>query len=118
MCLTGQKAPFTRGQSGPQRRAPNRRRVNTVSAEPIQDEDDSSSDEEYVYTLGHKPGMMRVPETNVEIDGVTMKMMIDTGASTDIIDETAFEKIKRTCATQLEKDTCHVVYLPTVHKLP
>ena len=51
---------------------------------------------------------MRVPETNVEIDGVKMKMMIDTGASTDIIDEIAFEKIKQTRATQLEEDTCRI----------
>ena len=31
---------------------------------------------------------MQVPEiTNVEINGIKMKMLIDTGASTDIIDE-------------------------------
>ena len=51
---------------------------------------------------------MQVPETNVEIDEVAMKMMIDIGASTDIIDETAFEKIKQTCATQLKEDTCRI----------
>ena len=50
--------------------------MNTVSAAPTQDKDGSSSDDEYVYTLGHETGKVRVSETNVE---VTMKIMIDTG---------------------------------------
>ena len=108
MCLTGQKSPSTRGQSGSQQRVPNRRHVNTVLASPTRDEDDSSSDDEYVYTLGHEPGTVRVPETNVEINGVKMKMMIDTGASTDIIDEAAFRKIDQTRPIQLEEDTCRI----------
>ena len=90
MCLTGQKTAPT-GHSKPKRRAPNRSaQVNTVSTTLAQDEQESSSDDEYIYTLGHKPGKMQVPETNVEINGIKMKIMIDTGASTDIIDETAF----------------------------
>lgn len=43
-----------------------------------------------MYTLGLKTGTMRVPETNVEINGVTVKVMTDTDASTDITDEEAF----------------------------
>ena len=50
----------------------------------------------------------RVPETHVEIKGVTVKMMIDTGASTDIIDEEAFQTICQSQATQLEEDTCRI----------
>ena len=65
----------------------------------------SSSDEEYVYTLGPKT---RVPETNVEISGVTVKMMIDTGAFTDIINKEAFTMICRSQATQNEEDTCRI----------
>ena len=70
MYLTGQKAPSTRGQSGPQRKTTNRRHVNTVSAEPIQNEYDSSKN----------------------------KLITDTGASINIIDEIMFEKIKQTHA--------------------
>ena len=89
--------------SGPQRRPPSRRHVNTTL---IQDKTDSSSGEEYVYTLGPKT---RVPETEVEINGVTLRMMIDTGASTDIIDhEEAFQTICQSQATQLEEDTCRI----------
>ena len=48
------------------------------------------SDEEYVYTLGPK---MQMPETNVEINWVTVKMMTDTDASTDTVNEEAFQAI-------------------------
>ena len=49
---------------------------------------------------------IRVPETNVEINGVTMKIMIDTGASSDIIDEAAFQMLNQSKPTHLDKDTC------------
>ena len=51
---------------------------------PVKDKTDSSSDDEYVHALGPKT---RVPETNVEINGVTASENDDSGASTDIIDE-------------------------------
>ena len=105
MCLTGRRTQTTRDQSEPQQQTQNRTHVNTVTGAPVLDKTDSSSDDEYVYTLGPKT---RVPETNVEINGVTVKMMIDTGASTDIIDEEAFTTICRSQATQLEEDTCRI----------
>ena len=89
-------------------RLPNSRHVNTVSTEPTQNDSNNSSDDEYVYTLGHEPGTVRVPETSVEINGVAVKVMIDTGASTDIIDEAAFQKIDLTRPTLLEEDTCRI----------
>jgi len=49
---------------------------------------------------------MKVPETNVEINGVRIKMMIDTGASTDILDEAAFQKMNHTQPIKITEDTC------------
>ena len=99
----GRRTQMTRDQSEPQQQTQNHTHVNTVTGAPVQDKTDSCSDDEYVYTLGPKT---RVPETNVEINGVTVKMMIDTGASTDIIDD--FTTICRSQATQLEEDTCRI----------
>ena len=67
-----------------------------------------SSDDDYIFTLGCEPGKMKVPETNVEINGVRMKMMIDTGASTDILDEAAFQKMNHTQPIKLTEDTCRM----------
>ena len=56
-----------------------------------------------------------MPEINVEINGVGMKMMIDTGASTDIMNKGAFQKIKQTQPIKLTEVS--VEYLPTVHRV-
>ena len=52
---------------------------------------------------------MQVPEINTKINGIQMKMLIDTGASTDIIDE-AFQKISRTQPVRLEDTCCIFAY--------
>ena len=111
MCLTGKKTPQTRGQRGQQRRTSNRRtQVNHISTAPPQEEEeeDSSSDDEYIFTLGHEPGKLQVPETNVEINGVRMKIMIDSGASTDILDEAAFQTISQAQPIVLAEDACRI----------
>ena len=51
---------------------------------------------------------MKVPKTDVEINGVKMRMMIDTGASTDIVDEAAFRKMSQTQPIKLAEDTCRI----------
>ena len=53
----------------------------------------SSSEEEYVYTLGDNTG--KVPEVMVKINGVPIKVTIDTGASINIIDESALMTINK-----------------------
>ena len=47
---------------------------------------------------------MTKQETNVEINGVEMKMMIDTGTLTDIMDKAAFQKIKQTQPIKFTED--------------
>ena len=47
-----------------------------------------------------------MPETTVEINGVGMKMMVDTGESTDLMDKRAFQKIKQTQPIKLTEVRC------------
>ena len=110
MCLSGRRtAPAHsqyRQEQRPKRTAPNRRQVNHVSTAPPQDEEEesseeSSSDGEYIFTLGQETGKTGVPETSVKVNGVLTKMMIDTGASTDVLDEAAFQKIDQVQPIQL-----------------
>ena len=109
MCLTRQQTPSAQGHSKPSRRNPNRKQINVVVTPPPT-KDVSSSDDEDVYTLGHVPAteQHRIPTTTVEINGVKMNLMIDTGASTDIIDEAALQVLNRSKPTQLDKDTCRI----------
>ena len=110
MCLTTQKPPYPHGHHGPERKTTNRKpQVNQVSAALEQQEkEDSSSDDEYIFTIGRQPGEVKVPKTDVEINGVKMRMMIDTGASTDIVDEAAFRKMSQTQPIKLAEDTCRI----------
>jgi len=69
---------------------------------------ESSSDEEGVFTIGNGKDRIKVPITNVEVNDVTVKMMIDTGASIDIIDEPTYQHIKQTSSLTLEPDHCQI----------
>ena len=69
---------------------------------------ESSSDEEGIFTIGNGKDKMKVPITDVEVNDVTVKMMIDTGASTDIIDEPTYQHIKQTSLLTLEPDHCQI----------
>ena len=56
-----------------------------------EEESESSSDDEYAYSTGTSKS--KVPMVVVKVNNVDIEMIVDTGASTDIVDETAFELI-------------------------
>ena len=58
----------------------------------ITHEQQSSSDDEYLYTLDQYPAVPKTPLMSVRVNSVLIKMIVDTGASTDIVDESAFTK--------------------------
>ena len=53
----------------------------------------SSSDDEYLYTLNNDSTNTKTPEVCVQLNGISIKMIVDMGASTDILDENTFSKI-------------------------
>ena len=63
----------------------------------------NESDDEYVFTSSALPGSS-VPTADVEINGCKVKVLIDTGASADVIDEAAFAIIQGQQQTHLEQD--------------
>ena len=77
---------------------PNSHIHHVVSSEPHQKSDSSSG--EYLYTLGDTT-MTTVPKVDVKLNGITISMIIDTGASTDIIDEKEFTKVNQTSNLEL-----------------
>ena len=54
--------------------------------------EDSSTDDEYLYTVKDTKDapMVSTPIVSVKVDNVPIKRMVDSGATTDIIDETTF----------------------------
>ena len=81
------------GQSSPQSHV---RQVATQLHPDLTD----SSDDEYLYTLGDSDSS-KTPTVSVLVNNVPVQMMIDTGASANIMDESSFNKVNKTCAIQL-----------------
>ncbi len=52
-----------------------------------------SSDDEYLYTTGQDKS--KIPTVTVNIEDVEVQMIVDTGASTDILDEETFNKVNQ-----------------------
>ena len=76
--------------------------VNAVA--PSLDKHQPNNDEEeykYVYTVSKSPDCP--PTCLIEIEGQRLDIMIDTGASVNLIDETTYRKINRHRGRRLEK---------------
>ena len=65
--------------------------VNQVASEP--GKPDSSSDDEYLYVMSQDKSAPKIPTVSVTINEIPIDMIIDTGASIDILDKTAYKKI-------------------------
>ena len=63
----------------------------------VESTDNSSTDDEYLYTMAVKPAKKRwsskPPTAIIQINSVPVQMIIGSGASTNIIDETAYQQI-------------------------
>ena len=69
---------------------------------------DSSSTEEDVFTIGNDTCKLNVPVASIEVNNVKVQMKIDTGASTNIINESTYQLVRQTNPVQLEPDLCQI----------
>ena len=53
----------------------------------------SSSDDEYMHTLSLSSTVSKVPTVSVNINNIPIDMIVDTGTSIDVLDESAFENV-------------------------
>lgn len=56
--------------------------------------DSESESEEYVFGLGQINSVFKQPQIKVEINGIPVTVLVDTGSSINAIDEKTFEKIR------------------------
>ena len=91
-----------------QKNRPNSHIRQVVSSEPHQKSDSNS--EEYLLTLGDTANTT-APKVDVKLNGISISMIIDTGASTDIVDEKDFAKVHQTSNLELPPSTrCILAY--------
>jgi len=62
------------------------------TANQIVTDPNSSSGDEYMYAMNIESPVSKVPTVLVQISGTTVSMIIDTGASIDILDEATYNK--------------------------
>ncbi len=72
------------------------RQVETAPRPDTESDNTSSSDDEYLYVLGNST-YSKAPMVTVGINDIPVTVMIDTGASANIIDEDSFEEIQKHC---------------------
>ena len=60
-----------------------------------QEEPDLSDDEDYVFTLRHPIWSDQQSTVQVKIHGVEVPMIIDSGASVNVLDKTTFDRLNR-----------------------
>ena len=64
-----------------------------------------SSDDEYLYTMNYGLNVPKITKASVEIDKVEVEMIMDTGATTDILDETMYRNVCQKEVTELQPTT-------------
>ena len=55
----------------------------------------SSSNDKYLYTMNYGSNVPKTLKASVKIDKVEVEMIVDTGATTDILDETTYCNVYR-----------------------
>ena len=76
---------------------------------------ESTSNEEGIFTIGNDMNRLKVSMTNIDVNNVTVKVMIDTGASTDIIYEPTYHLIKQGTQLKLERHSCQILHMAPSH---
>ena len=69
--------------------------------------DQRSSDDEYLFTLGQNNATTKTPTVSVHVNDIEIEVIVDTGVSTDILDETTFAKVNHLRNIELQTPTKH-----------
>ena len=83
-----------------------KRQICKMQSEP-KSSDSSDTDLEYIFTLGQDT-LEKVPLTTIIINQVPVCVTIDTGASINILDETAYNKITQVSQISLKQSTSRI----------
>ena len=109
VCRTKQDKPQNHGKPGNGKPAQRKftpkpkSHIRQVASQQCPESSDSSEDE-YLYTLGQQTPA-KTPTVSVLVNNVPVRMMIDTGASTDIMDESSFDELNKKSVTQMQAPT-------------
>eukprot|EP00795_Rhopilema_esculentum_P011693 gene11693-17_t len=78
---------------------------------------ESSSDEGYLFTCDDQREI-KMPQVRVKINNTPVKMILDTGASIDILDESTFHQVKAAKNIHLSRSTTKLFAYGSEQQLP
>ena len=81
-----------------------KRQVRQIMEQPPEQQT-SSSDEEYMFILRQSSDKSKTPVVSVTINGVSTEMIVDTGASTNVLDKVTFRKVNESETITLKAPT-------------
>eukprot|EP00794_Sanderia_malayensis_P004215 gene4215-4778_t len=89
----------------------------------IEQASNSSTDDEYLYTVVDKTTKpktisSKAPQTTVNINNVPVRMIIDSGASTNILDESDYERICKHKKVDMTKSGSKIMAYGSAQPLP
>ena len=93
--------PTTKMSFAPQKQ---KRPVHQIVEQPPEHQT-SSSDDEYMFILGQSSDKSKTPVVSVTINGVSTDMIVDTGASTNVLNEVPFQKVNKSKTITLKTPT-------------
>ena len=86
-------------------------RSQKAKASAAQEDLASSSDDEYLYTMNHGLNVPKIPKASIKISDVVVNMVIETCATTNILDEATYPNIHQIEDTELQLTTkCSFAY--------
>ena len=91
-------------------------KVHHVASTPASSE--SSSEDEFIFTLKPTCQHKTTPHVQISVNHTPIKMVIDTGASVDIIDELAFNTLQKNTPLALQRSTTRIFAYGATKQLP
>lgn len=92
-------------------------KVRKISGQPASSE--SSSEDEFIFTLNKQTLKDKTtPQVQIAVNNTSIKMVIDTGASIDIIDEVAFNTMRKHTPIALQRSTTRIFAYGATKQLP
>ena len=99
------------------KRTPQSSSIHQVHEKENSHQQTESSDEEYIFTF-EKIADSKMPKVTVKINDIPITMIVDTGASLDIIDEVTFQQLQQNANIQLGRTSAKLFAYGSHEQLP
>ena len=89
--------------------------IHHISTSPVTDSD---TDDDYLYTLEGDSPQSKIPKASIHVNSIPVDLIVDTGASTDILDESTFASLNKDNNIQLQPTSKRLFAYGSGQQLP